>query len=93
VKKLLILLHGVVAFSGRLASPGPYHPAVSAAALLIHGKADPVTPWEESERAATSLAEAGVAVSTPFEPGVSHTLSTNGVQRAAAFIAQRFNQD
>lgn len=84
-------LCGVVAFSGRLASPGPYHPAARAAALLIHGKADPVIPWEESERAAASLADAGVAVSTLFEPGVPHTLSTNGVQQAAAFIGQRFD--
>ncbi|MBS0847425.1 dienelactone hydrolase family protein [Citrobacter sp. JGM124] len=84
-------LAGVVAFSGRLSSPKPYHPSADAAVLLVHGMADTVIPWTESEAAATGLTEAGVSeVETLFEPGVVHTISSEGIARAMAFITEQF---
>ncbi|WP_395488943.1 alpha/beta hydrolase [Cedecea davisae] len=86
-------LAGVVAFSGRLASPKPYQLAADASALLIHGMADQVIPWAESEAAAAALTEAGAEVETLFEPGVVHTISADGVSQAMGYIAERFELD
>lgn len=83
-------LAGVVAFSGRLSSPKPYQPAADSAVLLVHGMADQVIPWTESEAAAAALTEAGSEVETLFEPGVVHTISAEGVAKAMEFILQRF---
>ncbi|MFT8585879.1 alpha/beta hydrolase [Acetobacter papayae] len=77
---------GVVAFSGRLASPLPYTPALHTPVLLVHGDADPIMPVKEAARAAQALEQAGVAVKTVILPGVEHTLSAEGVAQAAAFI-------
>lgn len=86
-----IPLAGVVAFSGRLASPKPYQPAVNTPVLLVHGMADSVIPWLESEAAAAALIEAGVnEVETLFEPDVTHTISGDGIARAMAFVAEQF---
>lgn len=86
-------LAGVVAFSGRLASPKPYQLAADASALLIHGMADQVIPWAESEAAAAALTEAGAEVETLFEPGVVHTISADGISQAMGYIAERFELD
>lgn len=86
-------LAGVVAFSGRLASPKPYQLAADASALLIHGMADQMIPWAESEAAAAALTEAGAEVETLFEPGVVHTISADGVSQAMGYIAERFELD
>lgn len=83
-------LAGVVAFSGRLASPWPLEPAAHSAALLIHGKADPVIPWQESQKAAGALAAAGVQVELSIEDHVQHTISMTGLQTASAFIKKHF---
>lgn len=84
-------LAGVVAFSGRLSSPKPYHPCAGAAVLLVHGMADTVIPWTESEATAAALIEAGATeVETLFEPGVVHTISGDGIARAMAFITEQF---
>ncbi|KOC91567.1 alpha/beta hydrolase [Winslowiella iniecta] len=77
----------VVAFSGRLASPEPFTPATQTPALLIHGHADTVIPWAESESAALRLIAAGVQVKTQFEPATGHTISGQGAQTAVKFIA------
>lgn len=81
-------LAGVVAFSGRLAFDTPLTPQPHVPALLIHGDADAVIPWSESESAAAQLKSVGVPVSTQFEPNTGHTISAQGVANAAAFIAQ-----
>ncbi|MCU5773796.1 dienelactone hydrolase family protein [Erwiniaceae bacterium BAC15a-03b] len=78
---------GVVAFSGRLSSPQPFTPATHTPALLIHGHADAVIPWAESEAAALRLIAAGVEVKTQFEPATGHTISGQGASTAATFIA------
>lgn len=79
---------GLVAFSGRLASPTPFHPAVSTPVMLIHGMADSVIPYSESETAATALTAAGLTVSTQFDPSTGHTISAQGARSAAEFIAR-----
>ncbi|MCS3431195.1 alpha/beta hydrolase [Klebsiella sp. BIGb0407] len=82
-------LAGVVAFSGRLASPLPLQPRADSAALLIHGKADPVIPWQESQKAAETLSAAGVQVELSIEEHVPHTITLAGIRTAAEFIKQR----
>ena len=81
-------LAGVVAFSGRLAVDGELTPQVHLPALLIHGQADEVIPWQESESAAARLRAAAVPVEARFEPATGHTISAQGAMHAAAFIAQ-----
>ncbi len=84
-------LAGVVAFSGRLSSPKPYQPSANVPVLLVHGMADPVIPWAESESAAAALISAGSSdVETLFEPGVVHTISGDGIARAMAFVTEQF---
>lgn len=78
---------GVVAFSGRL-STADVAPGAGTPALIVHGQADNVIPWMESEAAALRLKAAGVTVVTQFEPLTGHTISGQGAQRAATFIAQ-----
>lgn len=79
---------GIVAFSGRLASPQPFTPARETPLLLVHGMADGVIPAVESEVTAETLRELGLSVSSDFEPGTGHTISAHGAQRAATFIAE-----
>ncbi len=83
-------LAGVVGFSGRLSSPAPYRVAADSAALLIHGQADKVIDWSESESAAVRLSTENIAVSTFYESGVPHTITANGMHKAVDFIAHRF---
>lgn len=79
-------LAGVVAFSGRLASPLPLRPPAGSAAVLIHGKADQVIPWQESQKAAEALRAAGVQVELSIEEHVPHTISLAGIRTATTFI-------
>ena len=85
-------LAGVVAFSGRLSSPQPYAITSDTPVLLVHGQADPVIPWQESESAAAKLTEAGISVTTFFEPDLPHTISMAGIDKATAFISQCFSK-
>jgi len=80
---------GMVAFSGRLSSPQPFTPALNTPVLLVHGMADGVIPVQESESAEQRLRALGVQVSSQFEPGIGHTISAQGAQKAVAFIAAR----
>ncbi|QDY43375.1 alpha/beta hydrolase [Candidatus Pantoea soli] len=81
-------LAGVVAFSGRLAFDGALTPRPYASALLIHGKADDVIPFSESESAEQRLRAAGVNVAAYYEAATGHTISAQGAMQAAAYIAQ-----
>lgn len=83
-------LAGVVAFSGRLASPPPLQPAAGSTALLIHGKADPVINWTESQKAAGVLGAAGVQVELRLEENVQHTITVTGIRTATTFIKALF---
>jgi phospholipase/carboxylesterase len=77
----------VVAFSGRLASPLPLHPATATRVLFIHGDADPVMPASGSEQAAAVLAGLGVRTTLRILPGIGHTISSDGAALASAFLA------
>ncbi|MNL59224.1 putative hydrolase [compost metagenome] len=76
----------VVGFSGRLATEKPLAPSMATRILLVHGTSDPVIPSWETEKAETELKAAGVAVETVIEPGLGHTISIGGVDRAADFL-------
>lgn len=84
-------VHAVVGFSGRLASPQPYKVNNTAPLLLIHGKADPVIPYSETEKAAHHLKAEGGKVTTIYEEGIPHTISQQGAEKAAQFIRQCFD--
>ncbi|MCH4091456.1 alpha/beta hydrolase [Acetobacter sp.] len=77
---------GVVAFSGRLASPAPYTPARQTRILLIHGDADPIMPVQEASKAAEILTSIGMSVTCDILPGVDHTLTASGVAQALSFV-------
>ncbi|WP_058970172.1 alpha/beta hydrolase [Type-D symbiont of Plautia stali] len=81
-------LAGVVAFSGRLSFDGTLTPQTHTPALLIHGKADGVIPYSETESAAQRLQAAGLAVEARYEATTGHTISSQGAMQAATFIAQ-----
>lgn len=83
-------LAGVVAFSGRLASPEPLYPRADIPLLLVHGKRDPIMPWPLSEAAAKRLQVAGVKVDIHLEEGLVHTISETGADRARRFIETCF---
>ncbi|MGH2343484.1 alpha/beta hydrolase [Segnochrobactraceae bacterium EtOH-i3] len=78
---------GVVAFSGRLASPEPFAPPAGARAVLIHGADDPIMPVETSADAETRLKAAGVRVNRFVLPDLGHSISAKGVQIAAGVLA------
>lgn len=77
---------GLVSFSGRLASPAPWRAAENTPVMMIHGMADSVIPWSETETAAEKLRHAGFTVSTQFDPSIGHTISAQGANSAAHFI-------
>jgi len=77
---------GVVAFSGRLASPEPLTPAGGARALLVHGEADTAVPSDETLVAAAKLRQAGVKVEARVFPGLGHAISPEGIALAGAFL-------
>lgn len=81
-------LKGIVAFSGRLASPQPWAAATATPVLLIHGKQDEVIPWQESAAAQTALQQAGFQASTRFEDQLAHSISAAGAEAAGDFIAR-----
>ena len=77
---------GVVAFSGRLASPPFYAPCTGTRILLIHGDADPIMPVQEAHGAAQIMTTIGMTVTCDILPDVGHTLTASGVTRAEEFI-------
>ncbi len=82
---------GAVAFSGRFASVEPYTPRTGTPLLLVHGKSDGVISWHESENSAQAFKQLGLKVDTLYEEGLEHTVSQQGADRAAAFIANVFS--
>lgn len=80
----------VVAFSGRLASPEPLSPSATTQLSLIHGTADHVMPFSESEKAKAALSKAGVSAELHTLPGVGHTISQDGAAIAARFLLTAF---
>jgi phospholipase/carboxylesterase len=84
-------LAGVVAFSGRLASPEPFTSTSATPVILLHGKSDPVIPYTESEIAAKKLMTVGFDVQTNYEPGAVHTITNVGANLALKFIQKCFS--
>lgn len=78
----------VVAFSGRLASPEPLAPSKTTRTLLIHGEADAMIPARESVGAEQRLKAAGADVAVRLLPAVVHTISSEGAELAASFLAE-----
>ncbi|MDR3517645.1 MAG: dienelactone hydrolase family protein [Azospirillaceae bacterium] len=81
---------GILAFSGRLASPLPWTPSLATKLLLIHGSVDPVIPSRESDAARTLLSQAGVSVDLRILPGVGHTISGEGAALGGDFLSGLF---
>jgi phospholipase/carboxylesterase len=77
----------VVAYSGRLASPRPFVRG-STQVLLVHGGADPVIPAVNSTQTAAALRETGFDAHTHILPGVGHTITAQGAQLGADFVAK-----
>ena len=63
---------------------------LEARVMLIHGNADQVMPFQESEHAAAALSGLGVDVATHILPGVGHTISAQGAALAGAFLTEVF---
>ncbi|MBC8747018.1 phospholipase/carboxylesterase [Paraburkholderia sp. WC7.3g] len=69
---------GVVAYSGRLASPIVSSNRATPL-TLVHGEDDQVIPVRELEFAADALHEAGYPVDAYVLPGVGHTITADGI--------------
>jgi phospholipase/carboxylesterase len=80
----------IVGFSGLLA--GPATPLAQDAKrphiLLVHGDADPVVPFARLTQAEAALTAAGFPVEIMGRPGLGHGIDPEGMQKAAAFLAQ-----
>ncbi len=81
-------LAGVVAFSGRLAGAVTSRAAIDTNVLLVHGGSDPVIPATESVRAEALLSRAGFSARAKVIPGLGHTISQEGMDRAGRFLAE-----
>lgn len=79
----------VAAFSGRLAGGVSADPLPDTNILLIHGSADPVIPASESVRAEALFTRAGVQAEMRLIEGLGHTISPEGADLAADFLAER----
>ncbi|MFT4067452.1 alpha/beta hydrolase [Paraburkholderia sp.] len=76
---------GVVAYSGRLASP-IVSPSRTTPLTLIHGEDDEVIPVRELENAADALSQAGFPLDAYVLPGVGHTITADGVELGRAAL-------
>lgn len=81
----------VVAFSGKLASPGKLTPKAMTPVLLLHGQQDEVISSIESEHAAKQLNNSGALATVQLLPGLGHTISYSGISIAGLFIKKVIN--
>lgn len=84
---------GVLAYSGRLASPLPLNPAKETKLMLIHGSDDLVIPASETVQAEKTLKSAGLSVEAHILAGLGHTISTEGVELGARFLRNVLQAD
>ncbi len=80
----------LVSFAGLLPPEPISAVSKSTQILLVHGKDDRTIPSMASSIAAANLRTAGFKVEVVVEPGVGHTISTTGAQRALAFLRKNF---
>ena len=78
----------VVAFAGRLAFAGKPTPHPQARALLVGGTTDQVISHRLSTEAGERLSAAGVNTKVVILPGVPHTITSEGIAAAQAFLAR-----
>jgi phospholipase/carboxylesterase len=76
----------VVPFAGLLAPQPISAKSKRTPILLVHGAADNRIPSMASTLASAQLSAAGFAVELEIEPGVGHTISSSGAQRALTFL-------
>jgi phospholipase/carboxylesterase len=76
----------LVAFSGLLPPTTISRFGNQTAVLLIHGADDRTIPSMASTVAAGQLQAAGLQVEIDIEPGVGHTISINGANKALQFL-------
>lgn len=79
----------LVSFAGLL----PLRPAATSdhmPILLVHGQDDPGVPARASKAAAGQLRTAGFDVELQVLPGVGHTITSEGAERALTFLKRRF---
>ena len=81
---------GLVAYSGRLASPTPLTPSKATRVLLLHGEADAVVPAEESVLAEQTLSTAGLTVQSRVFPALGHSINREGALMGAHFLRALF---
>ncbi|TWF43369.1 alpha/beta hydrolase [Neorhizobium alkalisoli] len=79
----------LVSFAGLLAPQSISPASRSTPILLVHGQADTTIPAAASTLAAAQLGAAGFRVELDVEPGVGHTISSTGAQKALYFL-QKF---
>jgi phospholipase/carboxylesterase len=80
----------LVSFAGLLPPTPVSSKSNDTAILLVHGKDDRTIPSMASSLAAAQLRTAGFKVEVNIEPGVGHTISTSGAQKAFAFLGKTF---
>ncbi|ATN33841.1 phospholipase [Rhizobium sp. ACO-34A] len=78
----------IVGFSGRLATNDIAETVPSVPVLLQHGTMDSVIPVGETQDAEKRLKALGVPVETLIVPGLGHSISAPGLDRASAFLAE-----
>ncbi len=81
----------VVSFAGLLAPQPISAKSKHTPILLVHGAADNKIPSMASTLAAAQLGAAGFEVELKIEPGVGHTISSPGAQRAVTFLKKVTN--
>lgn len=78
----------LVSFAGLLPLP-PTSSVRDTAILLLHGGADRTIPSAASVAAESQLKAAGYDVTYKLFPGVTHTISSEEAEQAAAFLRER----
>jgi phospholipase/carboxylesterase len=80
----------IVAFSGALRAPELLAAEIKAKPqiLLVHGDADPVTPFEEMTKAKEVLKALDVPVKSMSRKGTGHLIDDDGVMGCEAFLAK-----
>ncbi|MBT0667293.1 dienelactone hydrolase family protein [Novosphingobium profundi] len=84
---------GVLALSGRLASPAPFaFPAPQTPLLMINGTVDPIMPIEEARLAEERLVNAGYNAELAVIDGLGHTVTREAADIGGVFLANLFGQ-
>jgi phospholipase/carboxylesterase len=82
---------GIVGYSGRLIAPDLLKGEIKSRppVLLVHGKADPVVPFESLAAAEQALRAEGVPVETLARPRLPHSIDQEGLQRGGLFLREK----